>query len=97
MKSEFQAKFFFTQVSGVIVGLTLSLISLLGMKELWPEFIMKSHSNYFNATIIGFLFLAILIVTLVLWGKILVFSKILTVKEAEGYPWSKPWLDKNKD
>ena len=36
----------------------------------------------------------VLIGSIILWGKMLVFMGILTKEEAKGYPYSKPWVNK---
>jgi hypothetical protein len=86
-------KYILTQLSGVIFALISVFILVLIINEMRPS--LLGLSDFMSATIFFILFFLILIGSLVLWGKILVFMGLLTKEEAKGYPYSKPW-DNNK-
>lgn len=92
-RRNFRVKFLFTQLSAPIIGsavvfLLLALVGKLGILE-------TTKREELELLIIVLIFLTIP-VTMVIWGKVLVYLGILSKDEAQGYPWSKPWR-KNKN
>ena len=88
-----KGKYYFTQLSAPVVGLAVWFILL----ALVGKFHIVETDNINNAdiVIISILFLTIPL-TMVLWGKVLVFLGFLEKDEAKGYPWSKPWKNNKK-
>lgn len=82
-------KFIFTQISGPLVG---CFSGYAAMKLLmyffsgWYEGDKVSHVAVFALIIILSCLLGMFF-----WGKVLIKFKILSKKEAKGYPFSRPW------
>lgn len=87
-------KFYFTQISGILVAFVVCLTT--------SKFIAKYYSlnkvfNKANMSDWGLLFLIVigfpflLVSSMYLWGNFLVFLGILSKEEGRGYPYSKPW------
>lgn len=87
-------KFFFTQISAPIIGFASLFFVLLIAKNLIPSFF--NDLNFVKICMFVLFFVTVLLGSMILWGRILVRLKILTKEEAKGYPYSKPWENKDK-
>ena len=101
LREDVPSKFILTQFAGVAVSMTVSILCMFNINPLYNLLCSySSESNKLVNFIIAITFLwAIFFASLYLWGKILFLLGILTVKEAKGYPFSKPWaknINKNK-
>jgi hypothetical protein len=98
MKKTYPNKFLFTQLSAPIIGFVGFFLLLRVTKVCFPElFDLESGSLFFIAAVFIALLLFSLLVSMFVWGRILVFLGILTKEEAKGYPYSKPWGKKRID
>jgi len=70
------------------------MVFLCGYLAIRLELVPKENNTLSLLVFIGFLG-GILIGSMVLWGKVLVLMGILTKDEAKGYPYSKPWENRN--
>lgn len=84
-------KYYVTQLSAPIIGLGLMFVflALVGKYHI----VETDHIDHMDIIIISLIFLTVPI-TMVVWGKLLVFFGILSRSEAKGYPWSRPWKEK---
>jgi hypothetical protein len=84
-----QNKFIFTQISGSLIGCVSGYVAaklLMYFFASWYQGTKATHVMFFAISIISSC-----IFGMFLWGKFLVLIKLLTEKEAKGYPFSKPW------
>jgi len=86
-------KFIFTQISGVIIGLTSPFVLILLVKYLYPSVLTFKSPLY--TLIFSLIWMLALVGSIILWGRLLVILGVLSKEEAKGYPHSKPW-EKNK-
>lgn len=84
-------KFLFTQLSTPIIGFSSLFFGIYLVKKLLPSFVMDL--TFYKTILIGTSYIALLFGSMILWGKVLIFFKILTKEEEKGYPYSKPWED----
>ncbi|MBU2630289.1 MAG: hypothetical protein KKE61_16885 [Proteobacteria bacterium] len=84
-------KFLFTQLSAPIIGFSALFFGIYLAKKMFPTFFMDF--NFFKIVLIGTSYIALLLGSMILWGKILISIGILTKEEGKGYPYSKPWED----
>lgn len=86
MKKWNLARFFFTQMSGMV------LFGVVGFGGLtWLEL---SPQNFILAIGEAILILILAASVTHLWGRILVFFGILSKEEVKGYPFSAPWQNR---
>jgi len=99
VKCHFLNKFLFTQLSVIIpfsIGLSLALATVRYLKFCFFAKSQLGISEFLLFMIVFvFFFVASTLLSLYLWGRILVLLGILTKEEAKGYPYSKPW--ENRD
>ncbi len=85
-------KYIFTQLSAPCVGFASVLLILFLCKNRFPEFFIEL--SFLKVSIILLVFIFVLMGSMALWGRVLVFMGILTKNEARGYPYSKSWETK---
>jgi hypothetical protein len=85
-------KYIFAQSSDVVVGLIAASLLVLIIRQLKPSFL--DLTNTLSLIVFTMIILLVFVTTMTLWGKVLIAMGILTKEEAEGYPYSKPWIDK---
>ncbi len=84
-------KFLFTQLSAPLIGFASLFLGIYLAKKIFPSFFLEF--NLIKIILIGTSYIALLLGSMILWGKVLVFIGILTKEEGKGYPYSKPWED----
>jgi len=85
-------KYLFTQISGLFVALISVFVLILLIRKIQPS--LLDLADLLSISIFMIFFLSVLIGSMILWGKLLVFVGLLTEEEAKGYPYSKPWMEK---
>jgi len=88
-----QKKFIFSQISGALVGCSTSYIALKILLYFFSDW--YQHDNAMHVAVFAAFIIASCFFGMYIWGKILVLMKVLSKKEAQGYPFSKPWNSQN--
>jgi hypothetical protein len=92
MKSRYPKKFLFTQLSAPIVGFGSWFLVLILIKDKLRSLIDSNfYSIFLKISIYIVLFIFVVMVSMLIWGRILVLLGIMTKEEAKGYPYSTPW------
>jgi hypothetical protein len=88
-------KFIFTQISGPLVG---SLSGYAAIKLLLHFFSSwYQGSKVTHVIILGAIIILSCMLGMFMWGRFLVIIRLLSKKEAKGYPFSKPWESNEND
>lgn len=82
-------KYLFTQLSVPIVGCLSSYSVLKGLLYYFSGHFQRD--SVLHVIIFGAAILAVCIIGMFLWRRVLVLFKILSKDEAKGYPFAKPW------
>jgi hypothetical protein len=87
-----KSKYIATQLSAPIIGFASIFFVIFIVKLFSPSIFYEM--SLFKVVLIVISFMIILIGSMILWGRVLVFFGALTKEEARGYPYSRPWEDK---
>ena len=95
----FYPRFIFTQVSGVVAGL---LGAFMAVKLIYPKMQSSLEGDSGNFPVVAAIIWAVILVisligTMKLWGWLLVKIGFPSKEEAKGYPYSKPWKEKESN
>lgn len=82
-------KYIFTQISAPIVGCLSSYAVLRVLLYFFSNHFQKDSA--LHVIIFGVVIVAACLIGMLLWGRALLFLKILTKDEVKGYPFAKPW------
>jgi hypothetical protein len=94
LREDVPDKFILTQLSGIVVGLAVSVIVFFYAEPFRAGLLVPSQvaQSPLKFAILVFALWLVCFASIYLWGKILVLLGILTPKEGKGYPFSRPWL-----